>query len=67
MNSDGVLIMQRFIGNSFLKIFFFYCCICSINFNQDSTLLCVSSDHSTVHIFYIEETHKHKSRSTGFV
>jgi len=36
-----------------------------INFNQDSTLLCVSSDHSTVHIFYIEESNKPKSRSAG--
>ncbi|CAF0728524.1 unnamed protein product [Didymodactylos carnosus] len=36
-----------------------------INFNQDSTLLCVSSDHSTVHIFYIEEPHRNKSRHSG--
>ncbi|CAF3524801.1 unnamed protein product [Rotaria socialis] len=36
-----------------------------INFNQDSTLLCVSSDHSTVHIFYIEESNKNKTRSAS--
>jgi len=59
--------MQQYIGKYFnygflrIKVYF------SINFNQDSTLLCVSSDHSTVHIFYIEETQKNKSRSSRFV
>jgi len=38
-----------------------------INFNHDSTLLCVSSDHSTVHIFYIEESNRNKSRHSGAV
>lgn len=38
-----------------------------INFNQDSTLVCVSSDHATVHIFYIEESNRNKGRSSGFV
>ena len=35
-------------------------CLCSINFNQDSTLLCVSSDRGTVHIFAIEDPKKNK-------
>ena len=34
--------------------------ICSINFNHDSELLCVSSDHGTVHIFAIEDPKKNK-------
>lgn len=29
--------------------------ICSINFNNDSTLLCVSSDHGTIHVFSVED------------
>lgn len=33
---------------------------CSINFNQDSTLLCVSSDHGTVHIFSTEDPKRNK-------
>lgn len=36
-----------------------------INFNQESTLLCVSSDHSTVHIFHLEEPSRNKSRHSG--
>ncbi len=32
----------------------------SINFNQDSSLVCVSSDHGTVHIFSIEDPKKNK-------
>ena len=32
----------------------------SINFNQDSSLLCVSSDHGTVHVFGAEEPRKNK-------
>ncbi|KAL4241006.1 WD repeat domain phosphoinositide-interacting protein 3 [Mactra antiquata] len=34
-----------------------------INFNQDSTLLCVSSDHGTVHIFSTEDNKKNKQSS----
>lgn len=32
----------------------------SINFNQDSSLLCVSSDHGTIHIFASEDPAKNK-------
>lgn len=39
--------------------------IFSINFNHDSSLLCVSSDHWTVHIFEVEDTKKSK-QSSGF-
>ncbi|XP_077867441.1 WD repeat domain phosphoinositide-interacting protein 3-like [Saccoglossus kowalevskii] len=35
----------------------------NINFNQDSSLLCVSSDHGTVHIFAIEDPKKNKQSS----
>lgn len=28
---------------------------CSINFNHDSTWLCVASDHGTVHVFAVED------------
>ncbi|XP_022238212.1 WD repeat domain phosphoinositide-interacting protein 3-like [Limulus polyphemus] len=38
---------------------FFY----SINFNHDSSLLCVSSDHGTVHIFAVEDSKKNKQSS----
>ncbi|KAG1670723.1 WD repeat domain phosphoinositide-interacting protein 3 [Nymphon striatum] len=34
-----------------------------INFNHDSSLLCVSSDHGTVHIFNIEDMKKNKQSS----
>lgn len=34
-----------------------------INFNHDSELLCVSSDHGTVHIFAIEDPKKNKQSS----
>eukprot|EP00112_Aurelia_sp_Birch-Aquarium-sp1_P009078 Seg202.1 transcript_id=Seg202.1/GoldUCD/mRNA.D3Y31 product="WD repeat domain phosphoinositide-interacting protein 3" protein_id=Seg202.1/GoldUCD/D3Y31 len=34
-----------------------------INFNHDSSLLCVSSDHGTVHIFAVEEQKRTKSGS----
>ena len=33
---------------------------CSINFNQDSSLLCVSSDHGTVHVFASEDPARNK-------
>ena len=32
----------------------------SINFNQDSSLLCVSSDHGTVHVFASEDPARNK-------
>lgn len=36
----------------------------SINFNQDASLICVSSDHGTVHIFAAEDPKRNKqSRS----
>ncbi|XP_076309646.1 WD repeat domain phosphoinositide-interacting protein 3-like isoform X2 [Tachypleus tridentatus] len=34
-----------------------------INFNHDSSLLCVSSDHGTVHIFAVEDSKKNKQSS----
>ena len=46
-----------------------FCCVyeplsCSINFNTDSSLLCVSSDHGTIHIFSIEEQASKNKEST---
>lgn len=32
----------------------------SINFNQDASLICVSSDHATVHIFAAEDPKRNK-------
>ncbi|XP_035695839.1 WD repeat domain phosphoinositide-interacting protein 3-like [Branchiostoma floridae] len=34
-----------------------------MNFNQDASLLCVSSDHGTVHIFAVEDPKKNKQSS----
>lgn len=34
--------------------------VCSINFNQDASLICVSSDHGTVHIFAAEDPKRNK-------
>lgn len=34
-----------------------------ISFNQDSSLLCVSSDHGTVHVFAVEDPTKNKQSS----
>ncbi|PIK51224.1 putative WD repeat domain phosphoinositide-interacting protein 3 [Apostichopus japonicus] len=34
-----------------------------ISFNQDSSLLCVSSDHGTVHVFAVEDPAKNKQSS----
>ena len=31
-----------------------------INFNQDSSMLCVASDHGTVHIFALEDVRKNR-------
>lgn len=40
---------------------FYYCHVfSSITFNQDSSLLCVSSDHGTVHVFSSEDMDKNK-------
>ncbi|MCL4130458.1 UNVERIFIED_CONTAM: hypothetical protein GTU68_025175, partial [Idotea baltica] len=33
-----------------------------INFSQDSSQLCVSSDHGTVHVFFVEEEDKKKNK-----
>jgi len=33
---------------------------CSISFNSDSSLICVASDHGTVHIFAVDDPHKNK-------
>lgn len=35
-------------------------CVSSISFNCDSSLMCVASDHGTIHVFAIDETHKNK-------
>ena len=35
----------------------------SINFNQDSSLICVSSDHGTVHLFNLTDLKKNKQSS----
>ena len=55
---------QQFIGkfdllNLNYKLFSSYIFF-SINFNHDSSLLCVSSDHGTVHIFAVEDGKKNK-------
>ncbi|EEB14804.1 WD repeat domain phosphoinositide-interacting protein, putative [Pediculus humanus corporis] len=34
-----------------------------INFNQDSSLLCVSSDHGTIHVFGVEDSKLNKQSS----
>lgn len=57
-----VCILLPFISICIIQILFYslfyelqariYC----INFNMDSTKICVSSDHGTIHIFNIEET-----------
>ena len=39
----------------------------SINFSPDSTLLCVSSDHGTVHIFSTEDAKKNRQSSLDFL
>ena len=54
---------QQFIGkfdllNLNYKLFSYI--FLSINFNHDSSLLCVSSDHGTVHIFAVEDGKKNK-------
>lgn len=46
--------LRRGAGNANI-----YC----INFNHDSSLLCVSSDHGTVHIFAIEDPRRNKTSS----
>lgn len=37
----------------------------SINFNQDASLICVSSDHGTVHIFAAEDPKRNKQSRSG--
>lgn len=37
----------------------------SINFNQDASLICVSSDHGTVHIFAAEDPKRNKQSRYG--
>ncbi|XP_057310768.1 WD repeat domain phosphoinositide-interacting protein 3-like [Hydractinia symbiolongicarpus] len=46
--------LRRGAGNANI-----YC----INFNHDSSLLCVSSDHGTVHIFAVEDPRRNKTSS----
>ncbi len=38
------------------RVYFYF----SINFNQDASLICVSSDHGTVHIFAAEDPKRNK-------
>lgn len=38
----------------------------SINFNQDASLICVSSDHGTVHIFAAEDPKRNKQSRSVF-
>jgi len=38
-----------------------------INFNQDSTLLCVASDHGTIHIFSLESGSKNKQTALSSI
>ena len=47
------------MGNS-MYICIFSLFLHSINFNQDSSLLCVSSDHGTVHVFASEDPGRNK-------
>lgn len=61
MSWEEELIMQTFIGNK-NEIFYNWSDInysnlyyYSINFNHDSTWLCVASDHGTVHVFAVED------------
>lgn len=50
---DGVLLHEFRRGAHPANI---YC----INFNQDSSMLCVASDHGTVHIFALEDVRKNR-------
>ncbi|KAH9389821.1 WD repeat domain phosphoinositide-interacting protein 3 [Tyrophagus putrescentiae] len=51
--SNGQLLNELRRGANAANI---YC----INFNQDSSLLCVSSDHGTVHIFAVDDPKRNK-------
>ncbi|XP_033101218.1 WD repeat domain phosphoinositide-interacting protein 3-like [Anneissia japonica] len=55
-SSNGTLLQEFRRGSGSANIF-------CISFNQDSSLLCVSSDHGTVHIFAIEDAKKNKQSS----
>lgn len=54
--SAGHLIQELRRGSQAANI---YC----INFNQDASLICVSSDHGTVHIFAAEDPKRNKQSS----
>ncbi|CAG2101337.1 unnamed protein product [Medioppia subpectinata] len=54
--SNGSLLNELRRGANAANI---YC----INFNLDSSLLCVSSDHGTIHIFAVEDCKKNKQSS----
>lgn len=54
--SNGNLISELRRGSNPANI---YC----INFNATSSLLCVASDHGTIHIFCLEEKNKNKQSS----
>ncbi|NWQ79467.1 WIPI3 protein, partial [Columbina picui] len=54
--SSGHLIQELRRGSQAANI---YC----INFNQDASLICVSSDHGTVHIFAAEDPKRNKQSS----
>ena len=64
------------ITGSFLKMKIFYlelrrgsqpATIYCINFNSDSSLLCVASDHGTIHIFSTSQATKNKQLQHGLV
>lgn len=54
------LTFSQIFVNKINIIALIYVCFNSINFNHDSSLLCVSSDHGTVHIFAVEDCKKNK-------
>ncbi|XP_048673205.2 WD repeat domain phosphoinositide-interacting protein 3 isoform X2 [Caretta caretta] len=54
--SSGHLIQELRRGSQAANI---YC----INFNQDASLICVSSDHGTVHVFAAEDPKRNKQSS----
>lgn len=54
--SNGNLVSELRRGTNPANI---YC----INFNATSSLLCVASDHGTIHIFCLEEKNKNKQSS----
>lgn len=69
MNFEEVPIQLKFIGKQLSKYFkleikmFKNFLFLSINFNADSTMMCVASDHGTIHIFALEDQSLNKQSS----